>query len=99
MRALALIAGLVALGACTPPPPPTPQQVAARCDQEARGAAGPTGQVALGVSSNRGLQSGISIGVTDDFLRGRDPAAVYAECYVRLTGAAPMIPYSPALRR
>ncbi|MFZ3583561.1 hypothetical protein ACOI1H_15500 [Loktanella sp. DJP18] len=99
MRPLILIAGLLALGACTPPPPPTPQQVAARCDEEARRAAGPTGQVAVGVSSGRGVQTGISIGVTDDYLRGRDPSTVHAECYVRLTGAAPMIPYSPALGR
>ncbi len=99
MRSLILIAGLMALGACTPPPPPTPQQVAARCDAEARSAAGPTGQVSVGVNSNRGVQSGLSIGVTDDFLRGRDPAVVHAECYQRLTGAGPMIPYSPALRR
>ena len=96
MRALVLIAGLVASAGCTPPPPPTPQQAQAKCLDEARGAAGPTGQVALGVSNTRGLQTGISIGVTDDFLRGRDPATVYAECFVRLTGAAPTIPYAPA---
>ena len=96
MRAAIPIAGLLALGACAPQLPPTPQQVEARCSEAARGAAGPTGQVALGVSSNRGVQSGLSIGVTDDFLRGRDPATVYAECYIRLTGAAPMIPYAPA---
>ena len=99
MRALVLIAGVVAVAGCTPPPPPTPQQVETKCSQEARSAAGPTGQVALGVSNTRGVQSGISIGVTDDFLRGRDPATVYAECYVRLTGAAPLTPYAPALRR
>ncbi len=99
MRTLILIVGLVALGACTPPTPPSPQQVAAKCDAEARAASAPTGEVAVGISSSRGLQSGISIGVTDDFLRGRDPAVVYAECYQRLTGAAPMIPYSPALSR
>lgn len=99
MRGPGLIAGLVVLAACTPPTPPTPQQVEARCSDEARAAAGPTGQVAVGVSNTRGVQTGISIGVTDDFLRGRDPAAVYAECYVRLSGAAPMFPYSPALSR
>lgn len=99
MRALILTAGLLVMGACTPPPQLTPQQVEARCSQEARGAEGPTGQVALGISSNRGVQSGLSIGVTDDFLRGRDPATVYAECYVRLAGSVPASPYAPALRR
>ncbi|SEN05938.1 hypothetical protein SAMN04488003_108129 [Loktanella fryxellensis] len=99
MRGAAILTVLVLLAACGPQVPPSPQQVAARCDREARGAEGPTGQVAVGVSSNRGVQSGISIGVTDDFLRGRDPATVHAECYIRLTGAAPMIPYSPALAR
>ena len=99
MRALVLMAGLVALVGCTPPPPPTPQQAQARRLDEARGATGPTGHVAVGVSNTRGVQTGISIGVTDDFLRGRDPATVYSECYVRLTGTAPLTPYAPATGR
>ncbi|MFT6536052.1 MAG: hypothetical protein ACJAQU_000952 [Loktanella salsilacus] len=99
MRAFGLIAGLAVLAACTPPTPPTLQQVEAKCSQEARAAAGPTGQVTVGASSSNGLRSGISIGVTDDFLRGREPAVVYAECYTRLSGAAPLTPYSPTATR
>ncbi|WP_394153464.1 hypothetical protein [Loktanella salsilacus] len=99
MRAFGLIAGFAVLAACAPPTPPTLQQVEAKCSQEARAAAGPTGSIAVGASSSTGLRSGISIGVTDDFLRGRDPAVVYAECYTRLSGAAPLTPYSPTATR
>jgi hypothetical protein len=99
MRLTGLIVVLSVLAACGPPTLPIAQQVEAKCSQEARGAAGPTGQVAVGVSSSNGLRSGISIGVTDDFLRGHDPAVVYAACYIRLTGAAPLTPYSPTVTR
>ncbi|MCB5200308.1 hypothetical protein SAMN05428995_101635 [Loktanella sp. DSM 29012] len=93
LRGISLIA-LSVLVACGPPAPLTIQQIEARCADQAASAAGPTGQVAIGVSSSRGVQTGIAIGVTDDFLRGRDPATVYAECYTRLSGAAPLTPYS-----
>ena len=99
MRPAILIAGLVALGACTPSPPPTPQQVAARCDAQARAAAGPTGEALFGVTSGKGTVSRVAVNLSADYLTGRDPAAVYAECYSRLSGAAPTIPYAPALRR
>ena len=98
MRGLALLTAGAVLAGCAPAAPPTARQVEAACVREARGAAAPTGQVAVGLSNNRGLQSGISIGVTDDFLRGRDPAAVYAECYQRNLGVLPQTPYTPAVR-
>jgi hypothetical protein len=99
MRLTGLIVVLAVLGAGGPPTQPQAQHGEAQSSQEARGAAGPTGQVAVGVSSSNGLRSGISIGVTDDFLRGHDPAVVYAACYIRLTGAAPLTPYSPTVTR
>ncbi|MBS1301350.1 hypothetical protein [Loktanella sp. SALINAS62] len=86
--------GLVALAACGPPLPPTIAQIEARCADQAAAAAGPTGQVSVGVSSAFGVQTGIAVGITDDFIRGRDPAVVYSECYTRLSGAAPLAPYS-----
>ena len=85
MRALALLP-FAALIACGPPAPPTPAQIEAQCQDRAAAAAAPTGQVAVGVSNTRGVQTGISLGVSGDFLRGRDPAEVYADCYNRLTG-------------
>ena len=95
MRYALLALGLLA--ACGPPRPLTPFEVEARCQERASRAAAPTGSVAVGVSSNRGVQTGISIGITDDFIRGRDPALVYAECYTELTGSAPLARPDPAM--
>jgi hypothetical protein len=99
MRLTGLIVVLSVLAACGAPTRPSAPQVGGKSRPEARGAAGPAGQVAVGGYSSNGLRSGISIGVTDDFLRGHDPAVVYAACYIRLTGAAPLTPYSPTVTR
>lgn len=63
-----------------------------RCEARARAANGPTGSVTVGANSNTGPFAGASIGVTSDFLRGEDPAAVYQSCVLRLTGNAPIRP-------
>lgn len=80
---------LAGFAACGPIPP---ERAHERCEQRARDAQGPTGKVAIGVNSNSGAFSNAQIGVSTDFLRGLDPAAVYDECIVNLTGA-------PATRR
>ncbi|SHE90815.1 hypothetical protein SAMN05444339_102420 [Loktanella atrilutea] len=98
MRGLVLIVLLAGTAACGPRIPPTQAQVEARCAQEARAARGPTGEAAIGVGTGRGVRSRLEIDLTTDFLRGKDPATVYAQCFSRLSGAAPMIPYSPALQ-
>ncbi|WP_236549655.1 hypothetical protein [Profundibacterium mesophilum] len=63
----------------------TPQLARYQCEQRAHAAAGPTGGVALGVGSG-GLNSRVSIGVSSDYLAGRDPDRVFADCYTRKTG-------------
>lgn len=87
----ALIA--VALTACGKM---TPERAAERCEERARAAAGPTGGVSLGVNSNSGGFANASIGVSADFLRGREPDAVYTDCMINLTGEVPTS--RPALR-
>lgn len=86
---------LVILAACDVPPP-DPEAVARECEERARAAQGPTGRVTLGTNSNTGGFSEVEIGVTSDFLLGRDPNAVYANCVQQRTGAAPIRP--PNLR-
>jgi len=63
-----------------------PDIAAKRCEDRARAAMGPTGQVAVGVNSNTGGFTKARIGVSTDFLRGRDPDAVYDACMLQLTG-------------
>ena len=86
-RPLLLLLAL-ALAACEVTPP-DPETVARQCERQARAAQGPTGAVTLGANSNSGPYSRVELGVTSDYLLGRDPAAVYAECYTRRTGTAP----------
>ncbi len=94
MKALALIPVLVLAGCDLPPP--DPEAVARQCEDRARAAQGPTGEVTVGVNSNSGVSSSVSVGITSDYIRGRDPNRVYAECVQRRTGAAPIRP--PNLR-
>lgn len=89
------LAAVAVLAACTPPPM-APERAADRCEAQARAAQGPTGRVTIGANSQTGGFFGGEIGVTSDFLAGRDPMAVYEQCVYRLTGQAPIRP--PRLR-
>lgn len=71
-------------------PPPDPERVAQECEERARAAQGPTGRVGIGANSNTGPFTNVEIGVTSDFILGRDPNTVYSECVQQRTGAAPI---------
>ncbi len=75
--------------ACTPQPM-DPARAADQCEQRARAAQGPTGNVTLGVNNRTGGTFGAAIGITDDFVRGRDPIAVYEACVFQKTGQNPV---------
>ena len=94
MRAALLLALPLMAGACTQAPL-SPLDAARVCEERARAAQGPTGNVSVGASSRGGLSSGISIGVTDDYLRGRDPFEVYENCVVARSGQMPVRPPRP----
>ncbi len=94
MRRVALLA-LPLLAACAQQPV-TPLEAARICEERARAAQAPSGSARIGATSRGEVSTGISIGVTGDFLRGRDPYAVYEECVFDRTGAAPVRP--PRLR-
>lgn len=92
MRAAVL---LLALAACTPVPV-SPERAAEICEVKARAAQGPTGSVTVGTNSNSGGFGGVEIGVSSDFIAGRDPLEVYSQCVFDRTGASPIRP--PVLR-
>ncbi|HCP80738.1 MAG TPA: hypothetical protein DIT67_03815 [Octadecabacter sp.] len=92
MRAAVL---LFALAACAPVPV-TPERAAEICEEKARAAQGPTGSVTVGTNSNTGGFSDVEIGISSDFLAGRDPLEVYNQCIFDRTGASPIRP--PVLR-
>lgn len=94
MRAF-LIIPIIGLSACDLPPP-DPALVADQCEERARAAQAPTGQLTLGTSSNNGNFANASVGVSSDFLHGADPIAVYERCVFQRTGELPIRP--PVLR-
>jgi hypothetical protein len=89
MRApLALFAVSLALSACGPV---SVQQAESQCFERARLAAAPRGEVAFGVGSN-GPAANLEIGISSDFIAGRDPSAVYDTCVMQKSGQPPRLP-------
>lgn len=86
MRGLVAILALPVLAAACTPQPMSPERAHEVCSDRAREAAGPTGRVTIGANSNSGPFVGAEIGLSADYLAGRDPLAVYDECYQSRTG-------------
>ena len=93
LRLVSLLA-LPLLAACETGPM-DPQQAARLCEERARAAQGPSGEVAVGASSSDGPFADVGITLSSDYLTGRDPFEVYRTCVVERTGAEPVRP--PAL--
>lgn len=77
-------------------PPPSPEQVAQECEARARAAQGPTGQVSIGLNNRGNNYVSGAVGITSDYVMGRDPLSVYNACVMNRTGQAPYRP--PVLR-
>lgn len=88
-RILILALSLAALAACAPV---SPERAAEICEERARAAAGPTGEVGIGISSDGEVSPKLEIGITSDYLMGRDPYLVYEECVRQMTGQGPIRP-------
>ncbi|SER82580.1 hypothetical protein SAMN04490244_103134 [Tranquillimonas rosea] len=69
----------------------SPEAAARLCEEQARRATGPFGQAAIGINQD-GPVSGLEIGVTSDYIRGRDPMVVYEECVRSRSGQGPIRP-------
>ncbi len=87
MRRFAFLGALL-LTACGPM---SPERAADVCEERARAATGPTGEIGIGVGSE-GTGGVFEIGVTSDYIRGRDPYIVYEECVRQKTGQGPIRP-------
>jgi len=79
---------LVFLVACGPI---SPERAADMCEERARAATGPTGEIGIGIGSN-GTSGSFEIGVTSDYLQGRDPYVVYESCVRQKSGQGPIRP-------
>ena len=74
----------------------TPEQVAVVCQEKARSAQGPTGSASFGTNSRTGGFGSVEIGISSDFIAGRDQVEVYKQCFFDRTGELPILP--PVLR-
>ena len=72
--------------------PFSPELAADQCEEEDRKAAGPTGEIGIGVNSDGRVSNSIEIGISSDFLFGKDPQRVYEDCVRRKTGQGPIRP-------
>lgn len=85
--ALTLLAPLMACG-------PIPvAQAEAECLDRALLAEQPRGTIRVGVSSDGGPYVSGEVGISADYLQGRDPSQVYDECVFQRSGQLPSRPY------
>lgn len=95
LKRVILVGLVMGMAGCTVPLL-SPERAADLCEDQARAALGPTGSATVGVNSNTGGFSSLSVGVSSDFLTGRDPIEVYEQCVFSRSGQAPIRP--PDLR-
>lgn len=90
-RAFATLLALAPLAACGPV---SLAQAERECWDRAWRAEQPRGEVAIG-ASNRGGIARLELGVSSDYLAGRDPTKVYETCvYNRSGGQMAQHPYT-----
>lgn len=81
------------LTACGSGEPVSVERAMAECRDRAIRATRPSAEITIGVGTSGHVASGLVIGVTDDFLVGRDPETVYRDCVVARSGEEPTEPY------
>ncbi len=80
---------LLPLAGCGPIPLAQAEQ---QCLERAQAAMGPQGSVQFQFDNHGNVSTGVTLGVSSDYLQGRDPAQVYDECVYRLSGQMPTQP-------
>ena len=83
----------ITLGACTANLVSV-EEAMEDCMETARAATTPTGTAAIGVNSRGKVSTSFSIGISTDYIAGRDPDEVYERCVVRRSGSKPHADYS-----
>ena len=77
--------------ACGPVPLPMAEQ---QCIEPAQLAQRPRGSFGI-VADNRGnVGASLTVGISSDYVQGRDPDQVYATCVQNKSGLRPSLPFS-----
>lgn len=82
---------LALLAACGPMPV---DQAMKQCIEPARLAQAPRGEFGIRMDNHGNVGTRLSVGISSDYLQGRDPDAVFAECVRRRSGQSPLYPFS-----
>lgn len=78
---IVLTGPLLAISACTTTlQTMTRAEAISLCQEKANNASSPTYNATIGVNSNTGAFGGLSISLSDAYLRGLDPEVVYESC-------------------
>ncbi|QCO55925.1 hypothetical protein EOK75_09360 [Pseudorhodobacter turbinis] len=85
----AAAAALLALTACGPV---SVEQAERQCLGRAHATTGPHGEVGVGVNSKGNALARLKLGVTSDYLMGRDPSAVFDQCVYQKSRQPPTQP-------
>jgi hypothetical protein len=70
------------------------EQAERSCISDAQLAQHPRGEVAFGMGSGGRSGASISLGISSDYLQGRNPDDVFAACVHQRAGQAPTRPFS-----
>ena len=81
---------MLGLSACGPVPL---AQAERECVEQARLADAPRGTLQVGVNSDGGTYIGGEVGISTDYLAGRDPSQVYDQCVFNRSGQMQSRPY------
>lgn len=84
--ALLLPLGLAACG------PVSVERAEVMCQDRARLAAAPRGEVGFGIGSDGRTASNLKVEISSDYIAGRDPSAVYDACVYQKSGQPPRLP-------
>ncbi len=85
-----VISGLLALVGCGPMPVDVAMQ---NCIEPAQLAQRPRGSVEF-MADNRGnVGTSLSLGISTDYLAGRDPDQVFQRCVQNRSGQPPLVPF------
>lgn len=86
-----LVFVLLLAAACGPVPLPMAEQ---QCLEPAQLAQRPQGSFGIVADNHGNVGTSLSIGISSDYLQGRDPDAVYAACVQSKSGMRPSRPFS-----
>jgi hypothetical protein len=65
-----------------------------QCVEPARLAQAPRGSIGISADNHGNVGTSLTIGISTDYLQGRDPDQVFAACVQNRSGQPPLYPFS-----